>query len=556
MKKILPAVIIVLFSFFTSEAQYSKYIIRFKDKAGTPFNINNPTQFLTQRSVDRRSRQKIKIDETDLPITPRYLDSVRLAGNVKILNVSKWLNQVAIETTDAVALNKIAGFTFVINTTPVRIRLTGGTPSDKFKETFSTGTSTLQPAGDYYNYGSSYDQIHFHEGEFLHNNGFHGEGMLVAIIDAGFYGYLTNPYFDSVRNAGRVKETYDFVNNEISVNEDHPHGMQCFGLMAANKPGELVGTCPNATFYLYRTEEAATEYPIEEQNWVAAAERADSIGVDVLSTSLGYTTFDNPVFNHTYADMNGRTTIIAKGNTLSARKGIISVVAAGNEGSGIWHYISTPADTDSILTVGASNVSGTIAGFSGYGPASDNRIKPDVASIGVGDAVSSTSGTVTFGNGTSYAAPNLAGLVTCLWQAFQDFTNMEIIDAVKKSSPTYTTPDNRKGYGFPNFKTAFNYLTEQRLLRNPIVSLGNDWIKVFPNPFRNNFNVALKIPSSANATLLLFNAAGKLVVKQQVKIIGNQQQQIKFENLILERGVYILKYDNGANTRSVKLLVK
>nr|MBA2250083.1 S8 family serine peptidase [Chitinophagaceae bacterium] len=331
-----------------SEAQFSKYIIILKDKAGTPFAINNPSQFLSARSIMRRTKQHIVIDSTDLPITPRYIDSIRLAGTVTILNVSKWLNQVCIQTTDAAALAKINGFSFVQASQPVKRVIGGSSRNNKFNET--TGQLSVnqssQATANFYNYGASFPQIHIHEGEFLHNNGFHGEGMLMAILDGGFFQYKTIAAFDSARNNNQIAETYDFVNNEVSVNEDDPHGMECFSIIASNLPGQLVGSCPKATFYLYRTEDVPTESPVEEQNWVAGAERADSIGVDVLSTSLGYTTFDNPVFNHTYADMNGHTTIIARGCELAAKKGMISVVAAGNDGTNPWHFIGTPADTD------------------------------------------------------------------------------------------------------------------------------------------------------------------------------------------------------------------
>ncbi|HUS00207.1 MAG TPA: S8 family serine peptidase, partial [Chitinophagaceae bacterium] len=328
MKKVLLfiSVFVLIFS-VTSAAQFSKYIIRFKDKAGTPYTVNNPSQYLSARSIQRRVRQNISIDSTDLPLTPRYLDSIKSAGNVTILNKSKWLNEVCIQTTDAAALAKINSFPFVISSSPV-MRMQQGNKEitgtrNKFNEAISqtaTGTQLAQTTADYFNYGSSYAQVHTHEGEFLHNKGFRGEGMLMAMFDAGFRNYLTVTAFDSIRNNNQVVETYDFVQNEVSVNEDDSHGMYCLSIIAGNWPGQLVGSCPKAKFCLYRTEDVPTEYPIEEQNWAAAAERADSIGVDVFTTSLGYTTFDNPVFNHTYADLNGKITLIARANAMAAKK--------------------------------------------------------------------------------------------------------------------------------------------------------------------------------------------------------------------------------------------
>ena len=565
MKKylLLLSITVLLFG-VASQAQFSKYIVRFKDKAGTPFNINNPSQYLSARSIQRRVKQNIAIDSTDLPITPRYLDSVKLAGNVTILNKSKWLNEVCIQTTDAAALAKINSFPFVISSSPVK-RIQEGNKEitqtrNKFNEEISqtnTATQTSKTNGDVLNYGNSLAQIHIHEGEFLHNKGFKGEGMLMAIFDGGFRNYLTVTAFDSARNNNQIVETYDFVQNEISVNEDDPHGMYCFSIIAANWPGQLVGSCTKAKYYLYRTEDVATEFPIEEQNWAAAAERADSIGVDVFSTSLGYSTFDNPVFNHTYADMNGKITIIARANTMAARKGIISVVAAGNDGNNAWHFIATPADADSIVTTGAVNTSGVVASFSSYGPTSDGRVKPTVASVGQGTAIAGLNNLQTFGNGTSFATPNLAGLITCLWQAFPEFTNMQIIEAVKRSSSIYTTPNDRIGYGIPNFHKAYDDLFQQRALLQVNIILGNDWLKAYPNPFKQNFTLIMKPKYTGSTTFKLFDSKGNLFLIKQVTGQQGQAQIITFDNLQpLAKGIYILHYANVLGKGNIKIVAQ
>ena len=557
------SIAILLFAKDT-DAQFSKYIIQFKDKAGTPFNINNPSAFLSAKSIQRRVKQNIPIDSTDLPITPRYIDSVRLAGNVIIINKSKWLNEVCIQTTDATALAKINRLPFVVSSNPV-MRIQQGNREvietrNKFnEEIYQTTTSNLvtRSMADVFNYGNSYAQIHIHEGEFLHNAGFRGEGMLLAMFDAGYRNYLTISAFDSVRNNNQVVETYDFVKNEISVNEDDAHGMFCFSIIAANWPGQLVGSCPKAKFYLYRTEDAATEYPIEEQNWAAAAERADSIGVDVFSTSLGYTTFDNPVFNHTYADMNGKITIIARANALAAKKGIISIVAAGNDGNNSWHYISSPADADSIVTVGAVTIAGVPATFSSYGPSSDGRIKPTVASVGQGTAIAGLNNQPTFGNGTSFATPNLAGLITCFWQAFPEFTNMEIIEALKRSSSIYTKPNDRIGYGVPNFHKAYDDLVQQRVLRNANTILGNNRIKAYPNPFKGTFSILIKPATGGSAVFKLYDISGRLIASKVSDVQQDVAQLIPFDKMqALAKGIYILQYSNGSDKGTIKLLAQ
>ncbi|MEO8961353.1 MAG: S8 family serine peptidase [Ginsengibacter sp.] len=550
-----------LFVFFFSEmttAQYSRYIISFGDKTKTPFSVNDPSKFLSPKAIKRRIKQSIAVDETDLPIVPRYVDSIRSSGNVAIIDYSKWFNQVCIETTDAAALAKISKLPFVVNALPVkRFMRQNVIEKNKFNEQINNIATTLspEPPGNYYTYGNSFDQIHIHKGEYLHNKGFRGEGMLIAIIDAGFYHYKTLPVFDSVRHNKQIIETYDFVNNEISVDEDNYHGMMCFSIMAADIPNQLVGSSPKADYLLYRSEDVSSESPVEEQYWIAAAERADSIGADIISTSLGYNTFDNPTFNYTYDDMNGHTTLIAKAATLAAKKGMIVAAAAGNEGNNPWHFISTPGDADSVLTVGAVDGTGTVAGFSSYGPSSDGRIKPTVASVGAGTAISSVTGQVETGDGTSFASPNLAGLVACLWQAFPELTNMEIIDAIKKNSSIYKTPNDRMGYGIPDFQTTYDSLDQQRTLRNAIKILGNNKIKIYPNPFKNKFIFLINPEHTAIATFGLYDAGGRLYLEKQVSLQEGVPEIVSFDNFKqLQSGVYILNFSDGISSQSFKII--
>lgn len=469
MKK-LPFIFCIIFiaSHTNGFSQFSRYIIQLKDKAGTPFLISNPSQFLTPRAIDRRKRYNINIDESDLPVTAAYIDSIRLSGNVTILTVSKWFNQVCIQTTDATALNKINTFSFVKSSGPVAARfLNVIQPRNKqldavTEKPFPAVAGRPQSPADFYNYGQSYPQVHLHNADFLHNHGFRGEGMQMAIMDAGFYHYQSLPTFDSIRNNNQVLETWDFVAGDASVNEDFAHGTNCLSTIAANMPGVFIGTAPKTSFYLYRTEDISSEYPIEEHNWAAAAERADSLGADVFSVSLGYTTFDNSIFDYTYANMDGNTTVIARAADQAAKKGIVVVTAAGNEGDNAWHYITTPADADSVLTVGAVDTSKQVANFSSFGPSADGQVKPDVAAVGFRAVVANANtGAPSFGYGTSFACPIMAGVTTCLWQAFPEVNNMQIIDALRHSSDRFTTPDNRTGYGIPDVKNAFVLLIKK-----------------------------------------------------------------------------------------------
>lgn len=449
-------------------AQFSRYIIKLKNKTGSPYSITNPSAFLSQRAIDRRNRYSINIDETDLPLTPSYIDSIRLSGNVTILTTSKWLNQVCIYTKDSIALKKINGFLFVASSSPIAARIANNIqPIDKKGESSNLRIpliNTIKPLSpaNYYDYGQSFAQIHLNNTEFLHNHGFRGEGMQLSIMDGGFYHYLSLPTFDSANNNHQILGSWDFVNNKANVNEGIAHGMNCFSTIAANMPGSFVGTAPKTSFYLFVTEDVNSEYPVEEQNWAAAAERADSLGVDVFSVSLGYTTFDNNSLDHSYADMDGKTTIIARAAAYAARKGIIVTVAAGNEGNSSWHYISTPADADSILAIGAVSTSGQVANFSSYGPSSDGRIKPDMAAVGLNAVVANpNTGNPSYGSGTSFACPIMAGVTTCLWQAFPEVNNMAIIDVLHQSADRFTTPDNRTGYGIADVKKAFVLLIKK-----------------------------------------------------------------------------------------------
>ena len=464
MKRLLFLFLLLSSSSISSElhAQFTRYIVRFKNKGGTPFTFATPLPYLSQRAIDRRIKYTIAIDSTDLPVTPAYITQVRNVPNVTVLNVSKWMNAVTIQTSSAAAITAINALPFVQNTSGIAARTTenGIVSPNKFeleeKITDLPTQLTEQVSADFFNYGTnSYNEIRLHNGEFLHNIGLRGQGMQIAVIDNGFNNYTALKAFDSVNLNGQVLGTWDFVAREQNVSNDGSHGMNCFSTIAANIPGQFIGKAPKAAFWLYQTEDNASEYPIEEFNWVCGGERADSSGADVISTSLGYYSFDNATLNYTYSNMNGNTTISAIGADLAAKKGMIVFAAAGNEGGNSWRFIISPSDGDSVVAVGAVNAAGIIGGFSSFGPSSDGQIKPDMASVGVSALVQTTSNTVGTSNGTSFACPNMAGLGTILWQAFPEYNNMKIIRALQQAGSKFTTPDDRVGYGIPNMKLAF-----------------------------------------------------------------------------------------------------
>jgi serine protease AprX len=447
--------------FISAHSQNPRYIVFLKHKGATNFTISNPGPYLSQRAIDRRTRYSIIIDSADLPVPDSYISLIRAVPNVTVLNISKWLNAITIQTTDANAITAINAFSFVKSTSSIALRTATTAYKLMIENIQDVPVSAGKPQGmqaDFFNYGTnSFNEIHLHKGEFLHNIGLRGQGMQIAILDGGFLNYTTLDAMDSVIANGQVLSTWDFVNREPSVVEDDPHGMQCLSTIAANIPGSFVGKAPKASFHLYRTEDI-TEYPIETFNWVCGAEKADSIGADIISSSLGYNTFDNPSYDFTYNDMNGNTTLCTKGADMAAKKGLLVFNAVGNYGTAPWKFLAAPADADSILAVGAVSAAGALWPSSSYGPSSDGRVKPDVASIGSAALIQNASNTIGSGFGTSFACPNMAGLGTCLWQGFPEFSNMRIVRALRESGSIVSTPNDRIGYGIPDMKAAFGKL--------------------------------------------------------------------------------------------------
>jgi hypothetical protein len=568
MKKKLFLSLIIL-GFFSAEAQYSRYTVQFTDKKGTPFTLDNPSAYLSSQSIERRNKQNIIIDSTDLPLTPGYVDSIVSIPGIQFLNLSKWFNQVLIKISDSTVLQKINSFSFVKKTSPVALKINPfkkNTLKNKINGVLSFHNESLNnksenfcgPDSNYFNYGYSYPQIHIHNGEYLHNLGFHGENMTIAILDAGFFNYLSNPVFDSVLLNAQVLGTYDYVNLKQSVNEENVHGAFCFSIIAANVSGQMVGSSPKSKFWLFKTEDVNSEYPVEEQNWVAAAEFADSAGADIISTSLGYDYFDDSSFNLNYAQRNGHTALISIAANFAVAKGMIVTASAGNSGTATdeTKYVACPGDADSALTIGATDVNAVIASFSSWGPNSSGEIKPNVVSVGEGTTIAAPDGSIASGDGTSFSNPNIAGLVACLWQAFPEFNSRDIINAIQESSSKFNNPDGHYGYGIPDFKKAYTILIEQKSLQTYISSLGNKWINVFPNPYTSNFTILIKAQTNGNAYLQLTDAAGRIIETKSLAISSGQYYEVSFSDApLLARGIYFIHYNDGAN-KSVLSVVK
>ena len=544
--------IFIALLFVDAKAQYPKLIISLKDKSNNSYNINNPSQYLSQRAIQRRTKFNITIDSTDLPVSATYIDSIRMSGDVKILSSSRWLNQVLIATTDPTAINKINSYAFVKSAAPVGNRVFSNLPIDKFKETpiplSSDNNRPAKTAVDSINYGSNYNQVHIHEGEYLHNKGYLGQTIQITVLDAGFYQYKNISAFDSIRLNNQVLGERDNVAFDNSVNEDDSHGMYCLSIMAANWPGRMVGTAPKANYWLVRTENAASEYPVEEHNWVVGAEFADSTGSDMISSSLGYSTFDDASFNHNQDQLYKNAALVTQGASLAAQKGMIVMNSAGNEGGNSWKYIIFPADADSVCAVGAVNNAGIIAGFSSIGY--PQKIKPNIVSVGVRTVIAGTNNQPASGSGTSFANPNVAGLIACLWQAFPAINNMRILDAVYRSSNQYTTPDASYGFGIPNFKIAYQLLKHDQ----NVEQFGNEWFFATPDPFNSQIDIQFIGRIDGTATAIILNEAGQEVAKQEFTTEKEEFYSYSFTNLEnLAPGHYIVRYVDSVTSKDITL---
>ncbi len=557
---------ILLITGIEAGAQFKRHIVRFKDKGFNTYSLNSPASYLSSKAIERRTRQGISIDSTDLPVTKRYLDSLASVPGVSVKQSSKWLNAAFITITDQNALTRINSFPFVLNAEPIASMANPGENiiSKKFNETLqpvnrqiTNGVRGTKGTSDAINYGFSAPQITIHEGNFLHEKGFTGKNMVIAVLDAGYSDYDINNALDSSRNAGRILGGYDFVTNTNTVSETNAHGMYCLSILASNKPGQIVGSAPHAKYYLLRTENGAEEYPVEEFYWALGAEYADSAGVDIISSSLGYTSFDNPAFNNEYIERDGNTCLSTIAADIAASKGIIVCNSAGNSGgfSTEERYVAAPADGDSVLAVGAIKTDKTIAGFSSWGPNSAGKIKPDVVSIGQGTILTLADGTPVGGNGTSFSNPNIAGLVACLWEAFPEFTNMEIIQVVKESSDRYFSPDERFGYGIPNFRIAYNKLDSIRLQRNSDNILKNDWIRVVPNPYQSNLSLVVKANVDGYAKIRVFDSKGSMLQEINQPVVNGITKVIPINRAAgFAKGIYIIRYDDGSRNASLKVV--
>ena len=437
------------------------YWVKFADKVGTPYTIEQPEKYLGQRSLDRRQRLGIAVDSIDLPVNPAYVKAVAKTG-ARIHNVSKWLNGVTVIATPK-EVGKIEKLGFVKSVKLYNRRaVMVDTTTIKYDAGRDTVLQSYRPYDSNY-YALAYSQINQLNGVRLHSRGFEGQGVLVGVCDGGFPGVDTLSVFDSLHRSGRIVATRDFVAHRPSVYLADAHGTMVLTTLAGYVPGKYVGTAPKADYVLCITEDNRTESPVEELNWVSAAEFLDSLGVDVINSSLGYRGFWDTTLNYKFETLDGLTAFMSLGGEIAATRGIVCVNSAGNEGSQGKHSISVPADAEHILSVGAVWSNGTISGFSSYGSTYDDRVKPDVCAQGVFVYVAAPAGGYIRAHGTSFSSPIMAGMMACLRQASPKASVEELCKAVRMSGSMADKVNNRYGYGIPDCGKALRSLNRGAL---------------------------------------------------------------------------------------------
>ncbi len=429
------------------------YIFRLylTDKHGTPYSVDRPSRFLSRRSVNRRIRQHLEIDSTDLPITPRYLRQLRQLG-ARIVGRSRWQNTVLVKVADSAQIRQYVSLPFVkaskmVWQAPDSITLNASRLKvhERFEDYHYVPD---QP------YGQSHQQIHSLQGWKLHDIGMRGEGMMIAVIDGGFKNVDQIPAFRSADICGYR----DFVSpQQPALFVDTDHGTKVLSAMAVNIPNYYIGSAPKASYWLLRAEDQQSEQEVEEDYWTMAAEFADSVGCDLINSSLGYNEYDYPFMSHRLWQLDGRTAFVSRAASMLAAKGVILVNSAGNSGMGHWKKIGVPADADHILTVGAVNDDNpvSIAPFSSVGPSQDGRVKPDVVALGAPASLINGRGVIMQDMGTSFSTPTVCGLTACLWQAMPHLKAEEIIELIRCTSNNCEHPDNVYGYGVPDFWQAY-----------------------------------------------------------------------------------------------------
>ncbi len=518
--------LVILFFFLVfgfAEAQVNRYVVFFTDKEGTPYSVSNPEEFLSQKAVQRRQFQGLAINASDLPVNPEYVNAVSGLG-ATIVYKTKWMNGVLVycdasQVTALMALPEVHSIEYVAP---------GNIPNGGRKKYVNNRNNTAEEV--------TANQLGMIGINIMHHEGYRGEGITIGIFDSGFIGVNSTSPFQQIFTENRFQEnvSYDFVHRNKNIFLHDDHGTRVLSIIGALEENVFTGGAPNATFQLFITEDDNSEYRIEEYNWLFAAERADSAGVDIINTSLGYSTFDNAGMNYSTAQMDGETAVVTRAAQLAAEKGILVVASAGTEGNiASWRIITAPADGRDVLAVGSVNASGVRSSSSSIGPTSDGRIKPDVMTLGVSASIVRSNGTVSSNSGTSFSAPLMTSLAAGLWQRYPQLTNKELMDVIRMSSSQASAPDNLYGYGIPHYTAVKNYLEQLQQ---------DELIAVYPNPvFEDSITLRPKNPEAIQQLYYsLLNLQGQVLEERSVTF-NWLTNYYAIDMSALSAGIYFLK---------------
>lgn len=464
MKKIILFSFILAFTLTLSAQKPAKYWVEFTDKKDSPYSINRPEEFLSARAIEKRQRFNIPVTKEDLPVNENYIRQLlAIDKTMVLLTKSKWLNGVTVYSETEDIMEKILALPFVSGaecTSPMDSEEDFDYPHTTYAPPSKTTEVLKIEKGHELDYGYSYSQTSINSAQWLHRMGAHGEGMFIMVLDGGFKNANTIPHFKALRSEGRLIGTRNFVQPGRSVFIEGTHGTMTLSCMAGYMEQEMLGSAPKAMYFLAQTEDGRSENKVEEDNWVAGAELADSLGCDLINSSLGYYKFDDKSKSYKYKDLDGETSRATRAADIAVNKGIIVCISAGNEGNDSWHYITCPADAKDALTVGGVDHQGVAAPFSSYGPTSDNRVKPDAAAVGFNAVIANEKGETELASGTSFSSPILCGMTACLWQLFPKRSSHQVIQAVRLAGLRFSAPDNQLGYGITNFIYAYNILAQ------------------------------------------------------------------------------------------------
>lgn len=521
----------------TATAQQDAWIY-LTDKPNVASSLASPISILTQKAIDRKQHHNIAIDERDVPVNEAYISDLKTQTGITVMAKSKWFNSVHVRGTEA-DINALDALTYVDSIDFADKSLNSGSREFHAQDKYDNFEQQVV-----FTYGNTQNQVEMINADNLHVDDFTGEGITIAVMDSGFPNVNTIGAFQRLRDNGDLLDGYDFVtrNTDVYANTASSHGTRVLSDMAGYIQDQFVGTAPDASYYLFLTEDVSSENPVEESYWVEAAERADSLGVDMINTSLGYRVFDNSNYDYTPADMNGQVAFISKGASIAVEKGILVVVSAGNAGATTWQTVGAPADSPDVLSVGAVDANGNYVAFSSQGgTAQVGYQKPDVVARGGASYVVDQNNNITQNNGTSFSSPILCGGIASLWQAIPDASPTEVMDYVRQSASQYTTPEDLLGYGIPDLDLAKNIALSLDESLRPAFS-------IYPNPVVNEIHI--QFPENyINAGLKIYNQLGQRILNTNLTNTFNTVD-VSF----MSPGLFVLELNSEGNTKTYKFI--